>query len=391
MSYRSPWMNEDLEIFRDSVRKFFEAEVVPHGERWIQAGMVDRALWNKAGEWGVLCAAIPEQYGGGGGTFAHEAVIYTQEIATGAVSFGMAVHSGIVAHYVLSYGTEAQKMRWLPRLATGEMVGAICMTEPGTGSDLQAIQTRAKRAGDVYVLNGQKTFVTNGQHANLLCVVTRTGDEKGARGVSLLMVETELAEGFSRGRNLHKLGLESHDTSELFFEDVRVPAHHMLGEQTGRGFAQLMQQLPWERLIIAISAVAAMERAIALTQAYVKERKAFGKRILDFQNTRFTLAECQTEATIARVFVDQCMMELLAGTLTVERAAMAKWWTTQKQCEIVDECLQLHGGYGLMLEYPIARLYADSRVQKIYGGTNEIMKELIARSLDDPRKTRTEK
>ncbi len=380
--YKSPWMTEELQIFEEHVGKFFKQAFVPHAERWNKQGMADRDAWNIAGENGLLCASIPEQYGGAGGSYLHETVIADQEIKTGAASFGIGVHC-LVAHYILSYGSEEQKMRWLPKMATGELVTAICMTEPGTGSDLQAVRTTAVRDGDHYVLNGSKTFITNGQHANLLCVVTKTDPDERARGISLLMVETEDegSKGVTRGRNLEKLGLHSHDTSELFFEDVRVPVENLLGDNEGMGFFQLMDQLPWERLYIALAAVSAMEYALDITLKYVKERKAFGKTLMGFQNTRFKMAEAKTETTIARVFVDQLLLELMRGELTVERAAMAKWWTTQKQCEIADECLQLHGGYGYMMEYPIARIFADSRVQKIYGGSNEIMKELVARFL----------
>ena len=379
--YVSPWLDEELMLFRTNVRKFFERDLSPHAERWIAQGMCDRDAWLKCGEAGVLCASIPEAYGGAGGNYTHEAIIGEEEVFSGVAAFGLTVHSGIVAHYILHYGSEEQRLRWLPKMATGEMVGAICMTEPDVGSDLQNVRTTAIRDGDTYVVNGAKTFVTNGQHANLLCLVVKTDPDEGAKGVSLLMLETEGSEGFSRGRNLKKIGLEANDTSELFFEDVRVPVANRLGDSEGQGFFQLMEQLPQERLAIAIYAVAVMEKAIRLTTTYVKERKAFGKPLIGFQNTRFKLAEAKTEAHVARVFVDRCLVDLLEGNLSVERAAMAKWWTTQKQCEIVDECLQLFGGYGYMVEYPIARLWMDSRVQKIYGGTNEIMKELISRGL----------
>ena len=374
-------MTDDLELFRTNVHKFFERDLTPHAERWIEQGMCDRDAWTKCGEAGILCASIPEEYGGAGGTFAHEAVIFEAEVRARIAPFGLPVHNGIVAHYILAYGSEAQKQEWLPKMASGELVGAICMSEPDAGSDLQSVRTTAVRDGDEYVINGSKTFVTNGQHADLIIVVAKTDTSKGAHGTSLLVLDATKTDGFRRGRNLKKLGLEANDTSELFFEDCRVPEANLLGGAEGQGFIQLMEQLPQERLTIAIAAVAVMELALELTLKYVKERKVFGKPVIAFQNSRFKLAECKTEAAIARTFVDQCMVELLAGELTVERAAMAKWWTTQKQCEIADECLQLFGGYGYMLEYPIARLWADSRVQKIYGGTNEIMKELIGRFL----------
>lgn len=380
----SPWMDEELSILRSAVRKFIATEFTPHAEKWDKQGVVDRDAWRKAGAAGLLCASIPEEYGGGGGNFKHEMVL-VEELAYAHISgFGNGVHSGIVAHYIHRYGTEEQKQRWLPRMATGELVSAIAMSEPGTGSDLQSVATTAVRDGDHYVINGQKTFITNGQSADLVCVVTKTDPGEGAKGISLLMVEAEhsLGEGgFTRGRNLEKIGLKAQDTSELFFDNVRVPKENLLGEVEGRGFYQLMEQLPQERIIIAVGACAAIESALKVTSEYVKERKAFGKRILDFQNTQFKLAECFTEARLARVFVDDCAMRLDAGTLDDASAAMAKYWVTEKQCEIIDECLQFFGGYGYMMEYPIAKMFIDSRVQPIYGGTNEIMKLLIARAI----------
>ena len=379
--YVSPWMTEELSLLRDSAGRFFEREFAPHEEQWAKDGIMPREMWNRAGAAGLLCASIPEEYGGAGGSFAHETVILYEQGKANVRSLGNAVHSGIVAHYILAYGSEEQKRRWLPKMAAGELVGAIAMTEPGTGSDLQAVRATARMAGNQYVVNGQKTFITNGQHADLVIVVAKTDPDEKARGVSLIVVETEGAEGFSRGRNLEKLGLKAQDTSELFFDDVRVPTANLLGAEEGQGFFQLMNQLPQERLIVGIGACAAMDLAIELTTDYVKQRKAFGKRVLDFQNTRFKLAECKTEAHIARVFVDSCLQRHLAGDLDVATAAMVKWWCAQKQNEVIDECLQLFGGYGYMDEFPISRMYADARVQKIYGGTNEIMKELIARTL----------
>lgn len=383
-NYVSPWMDEELHIMRDAVRKFIEKEFVPHTDKWEKQGYVDREAWLKAGQAGILCASIPEQWGGGGGNFKHEMVLVEELSYANVTGFGNSVHSGIVAHYINSYGTEAQKKNWLPKMATGELVTAIAMTEPGTGSDLQSVATTAIKQGDHYLVNGQKTFLTNGQTADLICVVAKTDPNEGGKGISLLMVETAGVEGsggFTRGRNLDKLGLKAQDTSEIFFSDVKVPAENLLGGAEGRGFIQLMEQLPQERVIIAAGACAAMEKALRLTAEYVKERKAFGKRILDFQNTQFKLAERFTEAKIARIFVDDCAMKLAEGKLDDSTASMAKWWTTQKQCEIVDECLQFFGGYGYMMEYPIAKMYADSRIQKIYGGSNEIMKLLIAREI----------
>jgi len=381
----TPWMSEDLSLFQETVRRFIERELAPNEARWAERGYIDREVWNRAGEVGLLCASIPEEYGGGGGNFAHEAVI-TMEMARAIVSsLGNGVHSGIVAHYLLNYGTEEQKRKWLPRMATGELVAAIAMSEPGAGSDLKSVRTRAVREmtqdGECYRINGVKTFITNGYHADLICVVAKTDPEAGARGVSLIMVETRDLPGFRRGRILEKIGQKGQDTAELFFDDVRVPVANLLGEREGQGFYQLMQQLPQERMIIALGAVASMHRAIELTTDYVRERRVFGQPLLDLQNTRFKLAECKTTATIAATFVDDCMVRLLDGKLDAATAAMAKWWCSQRNCEIIDECLQLHGGYGYMLEYPIARMYANARVSKIYGGSNEIMKELVARTL----------
>jgi acyl-CoA dehydrogenase len=383
-NYQSPWMDEELTIMRDAVRKFIEREFAPRAATWDKQGFVDRDAWVKAGEAGLLCASIPEQWGGGGGNFKHEMILLEELNAANVTGFGNGVHSGIVAHYINNYGTDEQKQKWLPAMARGELVAGIAMSEPGTGSDLQAVATTAVRDGDDYLINGQKTFITNGMTAELICVVAKTDPGEGAKGISLIMVETEAVEGeggFKRGRNLEKLGLKAQDTAELFFDDVRVPRSNLLGTTEGKGFVQLMEQLPQERLIIAAGACAAMETALKLTSAYVKERKAFGKRILDFQNTQFKLAECYTEAKIARVFVDDCVLKLEQGKLDTATASMAKWWTTEKQCQIVDTCLQFFGGYGYMMEYPIAKMYADARVQKIYGGANEIMKLLIAREI----------
>lgn len=378
---RPAWMTEELDMLAEASARFFERELVPEYERWQKEGIISREAWEKAGAAGLLCAAIPEEYGGAGGTFAHEAIIIDQIGKAGVDSFGIALHNAIVAPYILHYGSEEQKRKWLPKLASGELIGAIAMTEPGAGSDLQGVRTSARRDGNQYTISGQKTFITNGQHANLIVVVTKTDPSAGARGTSLIVVETDEVEGFRRGRNLDKIGLKAQDTSELFFDDVRVPTANLLGGEEGEGFVQLMEQLPQERHLIALQAMAMIEAALEQTIAYVKERKAFGKAIIDFQNTQFKLAECKTEATVARVFCDHCTGLLIDGRLDPTTASMAKYWLTDLQCKIVDECLQLHGGYGYMNEYPIARMYQDARVQRIYGGTNEIMKLLIARSL----------
>jgi long-chain-acyl-CoA dehydrogenase len=381
LTQRSSWLDADLDSFRELAHSFCQKELAPNHERWSAAKQVDRELWRKAGEVGLLCLSIPEEYGGGGGTFAHEAVLLEEQARAGDDAWGNSVHSGIVAHYVNSCGTEEQKRRWLPVLASGERVGAIAMTEPGTGSDLQNVKTRAIRDGDHYVLNGAKTFITNGAQAELIVVVAKTDPGEAAKGVSLVVVETEKVTGFRRGRVLDKIGMHGQDTSELFFDDVRVPVENLLGGVEGQGFVQLMRQLPQERLIIAVAAVAAMEVAIEQTVQYTKERTAFGREIFTFQNTRFTLAECVTELAVAKAFLDQCVERHLRGDLDVTGAAMVKWWTTDRLSRVADECLQLFGGYGYMNEYPIARAWTSARVQRIYGGTNEIMKEIISRTL----------
>jgi acyl-CoA dehydrogenase len=375
------WLAEDVELTRDSAAKFFERECAPHHERWEKQGEVDRDVWRKAGEVGLLCASMPQAYGGGGGTFAHEAVITMAGIHAGIDGFGLSLHNSIVAPYVLHYGSEDQKRAWLPKLASGEYVGAIAMTEPSGGSDLQAVKTTARRDGNGYRIKGAKTFITNGGQANFIVVVAKTDPKQGAKGTSLFAIETDGLEGFRRGRKLDKIGHKANDTSELFFDDVRVPASALLGPEEGKGFYQLMELLPQERLLIAVQAMARIERALDVTVDYVKNRRAFGKSILEFQNTQFELAECKTEATIARVFIDHCIERHLANRLDTATASMAKYWLTDLQCKIIDRCLQLHGGYGYMNEYPIARMFRDARVERIYGGTNEIMKVLIARTL----------
>jgi acyl-CoA dehydrogenase len=378
--YRSPWMDDELELFRDAARRFVENEIVPNDARWREQHHVDRELWNQAGEVGLLCTDIPAEYGGLGGDARHEAVVCEEMGRRGITSFGHTVHS-ILAHYVLNYGTEAQKLGWLPRLASGELVGAIAMTEPGAGSDLQAVKLRAIRDGDEYVLNGAKTFISNGLHAGLVGVVARTDPEKGSKGISIIMVETKDRPGYRVGRVLDKIGQNGWDTSEMFFDDCRVPADCLLGPEEGQGFVQLMRDLPYERALLALGGVAAMEYALALTVEYTRSRKVFGRALLDMQNTRFTLAEVKTRVHVARVLIDDCIAKLKAGTLDTVTASMAKLWITNTQCRVMDDCLQLFGGYGYMREYPISLLYTDARVQRIYGGADEIMKEIVARSL----------
>ena len=377
-NFPSAWMNDEHRALEDAARRFMTERWVPRIAEWRAAGRLGPEVWREAGAQGLLCAAMPEAYGGGGGDFGHDAVILMEAARANLGGFGGGLHSGIVAPYILHYGNEDQKQRWLPKMATGEFITAIAMTEPGTGSDLQAIRTSARRDGEHYVLSGQKTFITNGGNANLIIVACRTGGD-GSKGMSLLIVETEQSPGFRRGRLLDKIGLKSQDTSELFFDDVRVPADNLLGGAEGQGFIQLMQQLPQERLIVALGGIGAMERALAETLAYTKERQAFGKPIWSFQNTRFKLAEVQATVLAARAMVDAAMLAHLKGELGVDRAALLKYWVTEQQGKVMDECLQLFGGYGYMSEYPIAELYTDARVQRIYGGTNEIMKELASR------------
>jgi len=375
------WAGDDVAMLYDMAEKFLRTEIAPKYDEYEKAEIVERAAWEKAGAAGLLCASMPEEYGGAGGTYAHESAIAEAIGHVGTDGFGIALHNAIVAPYILHYGSQEQKQRWLPRLATGELIGAIAMTEPGAGSDLQGIKTRAEKHGNQYAISGSKTFITNGQNANLIIVVAKTDPAQGAKGTSLIVVETDEVEGFRRGRNLDKVGLKANDTSELFFEDVRVPTANLLGTEEGQGFVQLMQQLPQERLLVGAQAISMAERALAVTTDYVKERKAFGKAVLEFQNTQFKLAELKTETTIGRVFYNDCVARHLAGGLDPVTASMAKYWLSDLQCKVVDECLQLFGGYGYMNEYPIARMWRDARVQRIYGGTNEIMKLLIARSL----------
>jgi acyl-CoA dehydrogenase len=372
--------DEDLRLFRRTVAQFVEKELVPHQARWRAQHGPELEAWTKAGSAGLLLVDVPEEYGGGGGSFAHEAVVL-DELARNCVYFGTQVHT-TVAHYILALASDEQKRHWLPRMARGELLGAIAMTEPHAGSDLQAIKTTARREGDHYVINGSKTFITNGAHAGLVIVAAKTNTKVvGMRGISLIALETADLPGYRAGRPLEKLGMQGQATVEMFFDEVRAPAANLLGGVEGRGFAQMMEQLPYERLQIAVGAVAMAEQAVALTTKYVKERHAFGKPLFDLQNTRFKLAECKTAAQVGRVFLDNCIERFLAGQLDEPTIAMAKYWLTETQCRVIDECLQLHGGYGYMTEYPIARMWADSRVQRIYAGSNEIMKELIAWSL----------
>lgn len=375
-------MNEEMELFRENVKRFIEAEVIPNYEQWEHDEIFPRELWNALGEQGLLAVDIPETYGGFGTDFLFSMVIQEEfaKANCGAVGGPMAVHSDIVAHYILNCGTEEQKSRYLPQMVSGECVGAVAMTEPGAGSDLQGVRTSAKRDGDDYVINGSKTFITNGQHCDMVIVVARTNLEvSGAKGTTLFMVDTNTP-GFSRGRNLEKIGLHASDTSELFFEDVRVPASAILGE-LDKGFSVLMGELQRERLALAIGAVAAAEGVLADTVEYVKERKAFGAPLADLQNTKFKMAEAATDVRIHRSFVEECKRLFMAGELDVATVSMAKLSATEMQGRVADTCLQLHGGYGYMREYGVSRAFVDARVQRIYGGTSEIMKELISRSV----------
>ena len=380
-NYRSPWMNEELEIFRSAASRFVETEMVPNEDRWRDQKYIDREFWRKAGENGFLCTDIPDQYGGGGGDFRHEAVFFEEQWKRGLSGLGQGVHS-IVANYLLNHGTEKQKKRWLPEMAKGQLIAAIAMTEPGTGSDLKGIKTRAVRDGDEYVINGSKLFITNGYVSELLALVVCTDPGAGSKALSIVMLETTDLEGFKVGRILEKMGQKSQDTCELFFDDVRVPVENLLGgAEEGKGFAQLMADLPYERTQVGVQSVAMMEGAIRETVDYVKQREAFGAPLLSLQNTRFRLAEAQTTSQVARVFLDHCIQNVATGELDNVTAAMCKYWTSEQLQQVMDTCLQMHGGYGYMDEYLICRMYADARVARIYAGTSEIMLEVIARSL----------
>ena len=379
--WNAGWMEEDHIIFQDAIRGFFAKRMIPDLVKWREAGVVERQFWVDAGVAGLLGASVPEAYGGAGGDHSFDAIIAYQTGLEGDVSWGWVVHN-YCTHYILAFGTEEQKHRWVPKLVTGEIVAAIAMTEPGTGSDLQAVTTTAVKDHDSYVLNGSKTFISNGQSADIVITVAKTDPAARAKGISLIVVEVDKAEGFRRGRNLRKLGRDGQDTSELFYENVRVPQENLLGGVEGQGFRQLMSQLAWERLSIGVEAMGASDFILNQTLEYVRQRKAFGQRLMDFQNTRFKLAEAKTKAEVTRAFLNQCVGRMMGDELDAAAASMAKWWATQIHCEIADECLQLFGGWGYMWEHPISRAYADARVEKIIGGTNEIMKELIARSLD---------
>jgi alkylation response protein AidB-like acyl-CoA dehydrogenase len=367
------------ETFRDSVRRFMEAEVKPFDERWQEQGYADKAVWRKAGENGYLCTSMPEEYGGAGADRLFSMILIEEQARINNSSLGWGLHSEIVAPYLLNYGSETLKKRYLPKMASGEMIGAIAMSEPGAGSDLQAVKTTALRKGGAYVLNGSKTFITNGWNCDLVIVVAKTDPARGAKGTSLVVVDTSM-KGFAKGKRLKKMGLKGQDTAELFFDNVEVPADNLLGQENN-GFIYLMQELPWERMQIAIAAAAKCEAALRWTIDYVNERKAFGRTVASFQNTRFKLAEIATEVQVMRVFVDRCMELLLEKKLDTATASMAKYWATDMEGKVLDECLQLHGGYGFMWEFPISQAYVDARVTRIYGGTNEIMKEVISRSL----------
>lgn len=374
--------DEEISIFHDAVGKFYDQHAPEKRVlKWREDGQVEREFWREAGAAGLLGVSVPEEYGGHGGDFRHDMVVVNQQANKGVEGFAASLHNVIILPYLVRHGTEEQKKKWLPKLVSGELVSAIAMSEPAAGSDLQSITTTALKDGNGYKINGSKTFISNGQNADFIIVVAKTDPSEGHKGISLICLETEGAEGFQRGKKLDKIGLDAQDTSELFFDDVFVPGDNVLGGVEGRGFYQLMGELPQERLLIAIQAMITIEKALEVTVEYVKERKAFGKTIWDFQNTQFTLADLKARGTAAKVFVNDCTAKLLRGELDVTTASIAKYWVTELQGEVVDKCLQLHGGWGYINDYPIARMFRDSRVSRIYGGSNEIMKMLIARSM----------
>ena len=381
LSSTAGWVTEEHSLFADEASKFLDTELKPQIEKWANDGVVERNFWKKAGEMGLMGGSVHEEFGGSGGDISFDAITAYLQAAKGDAGWGYGIQS-IVIHYINAYGSEEQKAKWLPQLVNGEKIAALAMTEPNCGSDLQAIKTHAEKDGNQYKINGSKTFITNGGSADLICLATKTDPNQGSKGISLLMVETDGLEGFRRGTPLKKVGMKGNDTAELFFENVKIPQTNLLGPEEGKGFYQLMKQLPWERLYIGIAGLGAADCALDETIKYVKERKAFGKRIFDFQNTKFKLAELKTKVEVTRSFINDCIQKLISGELDAATASMAKYWGSQIQGEVLDECVQLHGGYGFMAEYPVARMWTDARVQKIYGGTNEIMKELIARSLD---------
>ena len=376
------WVTEEHKLFTESVQKFYNDEMKPNIEDWVDNGVVSKSFWEKAGHAGIMSGSVLEEHGGVGGDMGFDSITVYEQAKTGDSSWGYGIQS-IVIHYLNEYGTDEQKNEWLPKLIEGKSIASLAMTEPGAGSDLQAIKTIAKKDGNQYTLNGSKIFITNGGSADLIIVAAKTDQSAGAKGISLILLDTNNVEGFSRGKPLKKLGLKGNDTAELFFDNVKFPLTNLIGKEEGQGFYQMMNQLPWERLLIGITALGAIDFALQETIKYVQERKAFNRRIMDLQNTRFKLAESKTKAEVFRSFINDCVARLIKGKLDAATASMAKYWGSQIQNEIMDECLQLHGGYGYILDYPISRMYADARVQKIYGGSNEIMKELIARSFDN--------
>ena len=375
------WVTEEHKLFTESVKKFYNDEMKPNIEKWVDNGVVSKSFWEKAGYAGIMSGSVLEEHGGVGGDMGFDSIAIYEQAKTGDSSWGYGIQS-IVIHYLNEYGTDEQKNEWLPKLIDGKSIASLAMTEPSAGSDLQSIKTTAKKDGNQYSINGSKIFITNGGSADLIVIAAKTDNSSGAKGISLILLDTNNAEGFSRGKPLKKLGLKGNDTAELFFDNVKIPLTNLIGKEEGQGFYQMMNQLPWERLLIGITALGAIDFALQETVKYVQDRKAFGRRIMDLQNTRFKLAEAKTKAEVLRSFINDCIARLISGKLDAATASMAKYWGSQIQNEIIDECLQLHGGYGYILDYPISRMYADARVQKIYGGSNEIMKELIARSMD---------